>query len=117
MYCGYMRVPLQADLCKLLWFCRTIGTDPYGDPNCVHISSITTHTNQTYMVIVSDEDNFDAVLPVQTVKYISVSHRQPTLLSQRCHAVGTFTVPTTRVLSLIETGLEIEPRHVCIRCG
>ena len=56
---------------------RTIGADPFGDPNCVHISSITTQPNQTYMVIVSDQDDFDAVLPVQTVRYINVSVRRP----------------------------------------
>ena len=39
----------------------------------MHITSITTYANQTYMVVVSDEDDFDAVLPAQTVKYISVS--------------------------------------------
>ena len=46
---------------------------PAGDPNCVHIGSVTAEANQTYMVVVSDQDNFDAVLPARIVKYITVS--------------------------------------------
>ena len=46
---------------------------PAGDPNCVHIGSVIAETNQTYTVVVSDQDDFDAVLPARTVKYITVS--------------------------------------------
>ena len=60
----------------IVFLCRTIGRDPFGDPNCVHISSITTNANQTYTVVVSDEDDFDAVLPARVVRYISVSHQE-----------------------------------------
>ena len=83
------------NFCNHVLSCRTIGTDPYGDPNCVHIASVTTHANQTYMVIVSDEDDFDAVLPVQTVKYISVSDRKPYLL----FSVQQGTLPSQRTTS------------------
>lgn len=63
--------------------CRTIGRDPFGDPNCVHISSIATMTNQTYMVVVSDQDDFDAVLPARTVRYISVRPRRLIAIRQK----------------------------------
>ena len=59
----------------IVFSCRTIGRDPFGDPNCVHISSITTNANQTYTVVVSDEDDFDAVLPARVVRYIRVSRQ------------------------------------------
>lgn len=60
----------------MIFLRRTIGRDPFGDPNCVHISSITTNANQTYTVVVSDEADFDAVLPARVVRYISVSHQE-----------------------------------------
>ncbi len=46
---------------------------PSGDPNCLHIASIPVKIGENYTVVVSDEDNFDAVLPIRTVKYIYVS--------------------------------------------
>ena len=45
-----------------------------GDPNCVHIGSVMAEANQTYTVVVSDQDDFDAVLPARTVKYITVRY-------------------------------------------
>ena len=44
-----------------------------GDPNCIHIASTVIQANQTYTVVVSDADSFDAVLPMRIVKYIYVS--------------------------------------------
>lgn len=44
-----------------------------GDPNCLHIASIAVKGGENYTVVVSDEDSFDAVLPIRTVKYIYVS--------------------------------------------
>jgi hypothetical protein len=46
-----------------------------GDPNCIHIASVTASQGQNYTVVVSDQDSFDAVLPISTVKYIYVSDR------------------------------------------
>ena len=46
---------------------------PSGDPNCLHIASIPVKNGENYTVVVSDQDNFDAVLPIRTVKYILVS--------------------------------------------
>ena len=45
-----------------------------GDSNCIHIASTTVQPNETYSVVVSDENNFDAVLPMRLVNYITVSH-------------------------------------------
>ena len=44
-----------------------------GDSNCIHIASTTVQPNETYSVVVSDENNFDAVLPMRLVNYITVS--------------------------------------------
>ena len=44
-----------------------------GDPNCLHIASIPVKGAENYTVVVSDEDSFDAVLPIRTVKYLYVS--------------------------------------------
>jgi len=44
-----------------------------GDPNCLHIASIKVHEGENYTVVVSDQDSFDAVLPIRTVKYLYVS--------------------------------------------
>lgn len=44
-----------------------------GDPNCLHIASIKVREGDNYTVVVSDQDSFDAVLPIRTVKYLYVS--------------------------------------------
>lgn len=44
-----------------------------GDPNCLHIASIPVNGGDNYTVVLSDEDNFDAVLPSRTVQYLYVS--------------------------------------------
>ncbi|BDA48491.1 probable lysyl endopeptidase at N-terminal half [Coccomyxa sp. Obi] len=66
-------------------FTWTLSSDPFGDPNCLHIASIAVKGGENYTVVVSDQDSFDAVLPIRTVKYIyfadtAVGTVDPTLL-------------------------------------
>ncbi len=67
-----------------LWTVCQMGSDASalftvhaGDPNCIHIASAAVTKGSNYSVVVSDEDNFDAVLPLRTVRYIYVSPLKP----------------------------------------
>ncbi|EIE27691.1 hypothetical protein COCSUDRAFT_39286 [Coccomyxa subellipsoidea C-169] len=51
-------------------FTWTLSSDPFGDPNCLHIASIAVKGAENYTVVVSDQDSFDAVLPARIVKYL-----------------------------------------------
>ncbi|BDA48490.1 probable lysyl endopeptidase at N-terminal half [Coccomyxa sp. Obi] len=62
-------------------FTWTLSRDPYGDPNCLHITSIAVKGGENYTVVVSDEDSFDAVLPIHTVKYIYFDNTAVTAVS------------------------------------
>lgn len=43
-----------------------------GDPNCIHIPGLTVDNGSTYTLVVSDVDDFDAVLPVSIVHSLIV---------------------------------------------
>ena len=43
-----------------------------GDPNCLVVASLPVKIGENYTVVVSDQDSFDAVLPMRTVKYLYV---------------------------------------------
>ena len=82
----------------------------------MHISSITTQPNQTYTVVVSDEDNFDAVLPVQTVRYISVSRSQILLPPYYCHAYISLSLTFLRPVQTYSRYLP-QPLQLSMRFG
>ena len=54
-----------------------------GDPNCLVIASIPVRRGENYTVVVSDQDSFEAVLPMRTVKYLYVSTPRPLLPSMK----------------------------------
>ena len=50
-----------------------------GDPNCLHIPSLTLEAGNTYTLVVSDGDDLDAVLPASVVHSLEVCSRVITL--------------------------------------
>ena len=49
--------------------------DCAGDPDCLHIPSLTLEAGNTYTLVVSDGDDLDAVLPASVVHSLEVRGR------------------------------------------